>query len=341
MNLRRAALLMALLALHPARTAAGQDTQPATSAPSFPVVSFGTITYVQYAVDVQDPNHFNSFDLTRAYIQFNAALSPRISFRLTPDIRRISGGPLDGSLGVRLKFGYVNFAGPTAGSWLRLGLQQTPWLDFEEGINRYRVQSQMFAEREGLIPGSSDLGVGYFSLFANQRVEVHGGIYNGEGYAHVETDRGKSAQGRLTVRPFRGGLQGLRLSAFGDWGANTTTAGHRHAIVMASYENTRAVATIEALRSTRPVNGLATEGNGASGFFEIRRSLTGPAGFVRAERFAESGSSRTRSIVGVAYWLKWDRVRLGFVTSVENARSTLPATPQRDRQILAQTHIQF
>ena len=39
------------------------------------------------------------------------------------------------------------------------GLHETPWLTFEESVNRYRVIGPFFAERLGLIPGPTDLGV--------------------------------------------------------------------------------------------------------------------------------------------------------------------------------------
>ena len=80
---------------------AGQNTPPLAE-PSYPIVSIGTLTYVQYAFDVQNPEHFNAFDLTRGYVNINADLNPGVSFRLTPDIRRAVGGPLDGSLVIRL-----------------------------------------------------------------------------------------------------------------------------------------------------------------------------------------------------------------------------------------------
>ena len=320
---------------------AGQNTPPAAE-PSYPTVSIGTLTFVQYVFDVQDPEHFNAFDLTRGYININADLNPRVSFRLTPDIRRAVGGPLDGSLVIRLKYGYVGFDGPSAGSWIRAGLQQTPWLDFEEAIDRYRVEGQMFAEREGLIPGSADFGLGYFGLFGHQRLEVQAGIYNGEGFGRGEVDQGKSVQGRVTVRPFEGPLFGLRLSAFGDWGWSRSGPARRHGIAMVSYESPRAVMIIQGLRSTRPVTGVAVESTGLSGFVEIRRSLIGPAAFARVEQLrADGGGARHRAIVGVAYWLQWDRVRLGLVTSFDEARSTLAATPPRERQLAALTHVQF
>ncbi len=63
-------------------------------------------------------------------------------------MRRITDGSLAGSLTFRLKFGFVEFDELTPRSWVRFGLHQTPSLDFEESINRYRVQGPMFAERE-------------------------------------------------------------------------------------------------------------------------------------------------------------------------------------------------
>ena len=43
------------------------------------------------------------------------------------------------------------------GSWLRLGMQQTPFVDFVETIYRYRFQGTVFPDREGFL-SSSDLG---------------------------------------------------------------------------------------------------------------------------------------------------------------------------------------
>ena len=33
-------------------------------------------------------------------------------------------------------------------SWVRLGIQQTPWVDFEESVYRYRFQGPIFTDRE-------------------------------------------------------------------------------------------------------------------------------------------------------------------------------------------------
>src|SRR5204863_7126232 len=116
----------------------------------------------------------SEFEVRRAYINVTGNISHLVSFRITPDITsRLSttatGLPagaavstsLDGSLVVRLKYAYgqVNFdTFLTHGSWARLGQQQTPYIDFDEGIYRYRFQGTVFVEREGFL-SSSDVGL--------------------------------------------------------------------------------------------------------------------------------------------------------------------------------------
>lgn len=53
--------------------------------------------------------------------------------RFTPDVRRIT----DGSLAVRVKYAFAQFDNVlNARPWIRFGLHQSPWLDFEESVNR-------------------------------------------------------------------------------------------------------------------------------------------------------------------------------------------------------------
>ena len=71
----------------------------------------------------------------------------------TPDIARETSpvSSLSGSLELRIKYAFLqtNFDDwMTRGSWARLGIQQTPWVDFEEGIYRYRFQGTVFVERD-------------------------------------------------------------------------------------------------------------------------------------------------------------------------------------------------
>jgi hypothetical protein len=87
---------------------------------------------------------------------------------------------------------------------VRLGIQQTPWVDFEEGIYRYRFQGTVFAERIPLptTMTSSDAGVSFHYNFAQNYGDVHFGLYNGENYQRVETNNEKGFEFRGTLRPF-------------------------------------------------------------------------------------------------------------------------------------------
>jgi hypothetical protein len=188
--------------------ARAQTSPPAASPapePDYPVVRIGVLSYVQYDAELENRDGYNVFDLTRGYININGQLARNVRFRITPDIRRAtSDSTLAGSLIFRVKYAFVELDNlKTDRSWVRFGAHQTPWLDFEEGINRYRVQGTMFSERENLIPGSSDFGAGYFTPIG-KFIDIQTGVYNGEGYAQTDANKYKSAQGRLTLRPLAG-----------------------------------------------------------------------------------------------------------------------------------------
>jgi hypothetical protein len=165
----------------------------------------------------------NSFDVTRAYINITGNVSHSVAFRLTPDITRQSGllslasgssVPSD-SLVFRIKYAYAQFNlddWMTRGSWARVGIQQTPWVDFEEGIYRYRFQGTVFAERIPLptTMTSSDAGASFHYNFPSNYGDVHVGVYNGENYQRVEVNDQKAFEFRGTVRPFARSLPVLR-----------------------------------------------------------------------------------------------------------------------------------
>jgi hypothetical protein len=165
----------------------------------------------------------NTFDVGRSYINVTGNLSHIVAFRLTPDITRESGllslGPGNSvssdSLVFRIKYAYGQFNlddWMTRGSWLRIGIQQTPWVDFEEGIYRYRFQGTVFAERVPLptTMTSSDAGVSFHYNLPSNYGDVHVGVYNGENYQRVEVNDQKAIEFRGTIRPFATGMPVLR-----------------------------------------------------------------------------------------------------------------------------------
>jgi hypothetical protein len=231
------------------------------------------------------------------------------------------------------------------GAKVIVGMHETPWLTYEQSINRYRVQGPMFAEREGLIPGETDLG---FSVKATgERTEVHAGVYNGEGYGRQEVDKYKSVQGRVTVRPFDEESVGgkVSLSGFYSYGWYARDRPRRVGIVMASYEQTHAVATAQYLFATdNPFVTANIKRTGLSFFGEARQGLTGWAGIGGVDLFdpdtSAENDSRRRYIFGGAHWNQWGRSRVGIVVTLQQVYRTVNSD-RIENKLLAQTHVEF
>jgi hypothetical protein len=339
-----------------AASAAAQSPQapPATPAPSpepdYPIIRFGVLSYLQYAAELENRDGYNAFDVTRAYLNVNGQITRRIRFRFTPDIRRINDGTMAGSLILRVKYAFAQIDNVGPRSWIRIGAHQTPWLDFEESINRYRVQGTMFAEREGLIPGSSDFGASYFAQLPGGYGEFHSGVYNGEGYAQPEVNKTKSVQGRLTVRPLPNAgaiAKGFRVSGFFNAGWYDEDRARHLGIVMGSFEHPHLVATIEGVKATENPPGLVSQDihrSGWSVFVEPRQGVAGLAGIVRYDSFDPNhdltDSEQRRLIAGGAYWFVWPRARIGAVLTNERVRYDVETRADENR-LLAQMHVEF
>jgi hypothetical protein len=196
-----------------------------------PSIRVGMTLYPNYAIQTDpkitdaDGNSVtrNNFDVTRAYINITGNLSHIVAYRITPDITRQSsilslaaGNSVSSdSLVFRIKYAYGQFNlddWMAKGSWVRLGIQQTPWVDFEEGIYRYRFQGTVFAERIPLptTMTSADAGVSFHYNFPSNYGDLHVGVYNGENYQRVETNNEKGLEFRGTFRPFAQGMPVLR-----------------------------------------------------------------------------------------------------------------------------------
>jgi hypothetical protein len=333
-----AALVAALLT---SRTAVAQVTPAAGFTPpdDTPSIRVGATIYPNFIYQT-DPKitdtdgnlvHRSAFDVSRAYINVTGNISHIVAFRVTPDITRETNAAssLSGSLVFRVKYAFLqtNFDDwMTRGSWARFGIQQTPYLDFEEGIYRYRFQGTMFTERAGYMV-SADAGASFHYNFKANYGDVHVGYFNGENYNRAEVNDQKGLQIRVSARPFARQapiLRGLRGTIFytGDHyvkdGDRTRTVGGL------TYEHTYAVAGFEYLdardqRSALPGNPLV-KARGYS-IWVTPRDKHGWEGLIRYDHLTPNTSSglaplatagdatttldsqkQNRAIVGVAYW---------------------------------------
>ncbi len=311
-----AALLMAIPAVAQVTPAAGGT--PPDDTPSVKVggTIFGDYTYVDSPLSTDaDGNrvHPSSFNIVRAYINVTGQITHRITFRITPDIAREtgSGSSLSGSQNYRLKYAYGQFNlddWTTKGSWIRLGVQQTPYIDYEEGIYRYRFQGAVFVDREGFL-SSSDAGLSGHWNFPGGYGDVHGGFYNGETYARAEANDQKAFMIRGSLRPFPlGGVwKGLRLTAFYDGDNYVQNAKRQRFIANATFEHKWFNAGFDWLhakdRTSRRNAQVDADG------YSIWVTPKLPHNFELLLRRDElkpnknTDQKRTRDIFGVAYWM--------------------------------------
>ena len=203
----------------------------------------------------------------------------------------------------------------------------------------------MFAEREGLIPGETDLGASV--RVKGERTEVHVGVYNGEGYGRQEVDKYKSVQGRATYRPFSDDsmASSVKISGFYSYGWYAKDRPRRVGIVMASYEQPHVAVTGQYLFATdNPFVATDIKRSGMSFFGEVRQGLTGWAGLASVDMFDPNevtlNDEHRRYIFGGAHWSQWGRGRLGFVITLQQVFRTVNSD-RIESKLLAQTHVEF
>jgi hypothetical protein len=199
-----------------------------------------------------ESSSYSAFAVKRAYLDVNWDVNAWMSARVTPDIY---GTTLAGGQYVfRLKYAYANF------HWkgneffntpfVEAGIIHTPWIDYEEQINRYRCVEPTFLDRNGIY-SSADIGVETGSnigpeLSAEFRTDTSNryagrwgswalGFYNGGGYTTGEKNMNKAFGWRLSIRPFGESvpaLTGLQLQWSGIQGkGNVAPDGSRTPVI--------------------------------------------------------------------------------------------------------------
>jgi hypothetical protein len=304
-------------------TASGQNAAVPPKPDDTPSVRVGGTLFADYTF-TQEPEatdadgntiHNSAFNVGRSYINITGQISHLVAFRVTPDIARETGAgsSLAGSLTFRVKYAYAqlnldDWLPP--GTWARFGAHQTPWVDFQEGIYRYRFQGTVFSEREGFL-SSSDAGASFRYGVPSNYGEVHVGVYNGENYNRSEVNDQKAFQIRGSVRPFAQSmttaLRGLRGHVFFDADHYVQDAPRRRALASVTFEHPRLNAGFDYLNvaDQTSVSVAEVDGRGYSLWF-TPRAPNGWEGLVRYDHFTPNSDNadqtRSRTILGIAYW---------------------------------------
>lgn len=172
-------------------------------------------------------NDYNKFKVKRAYFTLKKKVNGFITSRITLDAYQDDSGDMK----VRIKYVYADIAFPQfafiSKPHMEFGLVHTPWLDFEEHVNYYRMQDTMFSERVGIF-NSGDFGFTFLGYFGGEMDDYYKktvnkkypgrygsfalGVYNGGGYHSAEANQNKVIQERITLRPLPDIFPGLQLS---------------------------------------------------------------------------------------------------------------------------------
>lgn len=295
------------------------DAQVAKAVDDTPSVKVaGTLfTNYTYVIDpqtmVEDSQiHPNAFNVGRAYVNITGNLHHRLSFRVTQDIFSPSASDSSSVVGnyvFRLKYTFAQLNLDDwlpRGSWVRFGLQHTPYIDYAEGVYRYRFQGTIFPDRAGKLT-SSDKGVSAKLVFRDNYGDVHVGVYNGEGYSKAEANDQKAFQGRLTVRPMPEGiLHGIRLTGFIDADHYASGDAKTRWLANAVFEHPHLNAGFDFLGATDQTASTAAEVK-SEGFsvWATPRVGNGWEGLLRYDQMKpdkDMDSKVKTSIAGVAYW---------------------------------------
>lgn len=320
---RRTTAVIALALLVAAAPAAAQVTPAAGYTPpdDTPAIKVGATFFGDYTITQKpkikdaDLNEItpSAFNVGRAYLNITGNISHIIAFRITPDIVREAGtgSSVNGSYTFRLKYAYAQFNlddWMNRGSWLRFGMQQTPWVDFMETVFRYRFQGTTFEDREGFL-SSSDVGASLRYNLPGNYGDVHAGIYNGETYSKPEANDQKGFMIRASVRPMRMHpvLRGLRVTGFYDHDAYVKDAERRRGIVALTFEHKYLNSAFDYMAATDQNASASKPKVDARGFsvWATPRATNGWEGLIRYDHLepnTDSAAKKNRTLAGVAYW---------------------------------------
>jgi hypothetical protein len=358
----KALLFTGLFSIVLIRPAFSQVTPAAGFTPpdDTPSIRVGITLYPNYTYQdqpkVTDVNgnqvSLNTFDVTRAYLNFTGQLHHLVGFRITPDITRANsaGANINNNLVYRIKYAYAQFnlddwTGSWKQTWVRIGANQTPLVDWEEGVYRYRFQGTVFVERVGRLT-SSDYGASFHTNIPNNYGEIHTGIYNGEGYTQSEVNNQKAWQTRVTIRPLPSGgaiARGIRVTGFYDWDRYARGNNRTRWVAEALLEHPHLVAGFDYMEAQDQSSNAAAKitGRGYSAWATpiFKEKGHGPELLLRYDHYtpnlAVSNAKNDLGIVGISYWFPHvGNVATALLLDAEIVKSPGTALPTQRRYAL-------
>ncbi len=180
-------------------------------------------------------NSYNSFEVTRTYLDFRFTPIPGWTLRVTPNLTRDSSG----NLFVRIKYAYLDkkdlFDGISylKGDVLTAGQEPNPLIGWEEDMWGYRFVNLVPWNYMGLSSTYTGVSVhGPIRFNGKQYIDYDLGVFNNASFHHFERINQKQVMARLSFYPMGANSRfgGLGFTAFIDngWGQPSgTNARHR------------------------------------------------------------------------------------------------------------------
>jgi hypothetical protein len=299
---RRTLAAAGLLAATAAAPLAAQNPSP---------LAISGVSFAQWGVQLDSTSPSNSFDVTRAYLNFVGKFSGGIQTRITGDIY----ADADNAHSYRLKYAWFSWTPENSALTYKFGLLTTPFIDWEEALWDYRMQGPVGVDRNHFMT-SSDFGASIEGNVNHDLVNFQLSAVNGTGYGAKPgaTDQHRAFEARVSLRllPSNDGSRvgGLRVTGYGQLGAPTGGGTYNRFLGEVSYRTKQFLlageyaARTDSTPTTAKVNGSLIS---VYGFAKVPNSPV--AVIARVDLFdpnTASGSSndkRTEIIGGLSYQL--------------------------------------
>ena len=310
---------------------AGELSLPKVLEKIWATTSLSTKWYLGYTVGEAGEKSFNKFFMGRGYVTLKMKPLSWFEPRITLDAHQDDSGDFK----VRLKYLHAKFKVPMETAvitepYAEIGMAHTPWFDYEEHINNYRMEGTMFLERNKMM-NSADLGITIGTLLGRKLPEAYQkkvsnkypgtwgsvalGVFNGGGYHASEENENKVFQSRISLRPMGPWLPNLQLSHFLVYGKGNTPESPTWMVnnFMASFEQQYFVLTAQVGLGqgnqkgdkVDPLTGEALDFFGYSFFGEVKLPWIRSSAILRVDRFdwntEGDPSASTRIIAGYAF----------------------------------------
>ncbi len=313
-----------------------------------PAVRVAGVVYTQYAYQLADSAaHTNNFEVARAYVNVLGTFEKGIKTRVTSDVFRNA----DGSLGMRLKYAFATWKPSGSPLTAKLGMIQTPWLDWEETLWEYRMQSPMMLDRNGYLT-SADLGIGADGAFgAQQLLNFQVAVVNGEGYSKPGGDGRKDVQGRGSLRLLGSNdttaVGGLRVTGYAHLGGRTGGGARDRFIGMLSYKSKLFTLAGEVGRTRDGSDTTATKLGNLIGALGVLRVADSPWALIARVDVVDPDDGQandgfTTVIGGVSYQLSSNVRLLADIDHTDYQADMLPVAVNAGRsKLLLQAQFVF